>query len=168
LRSLLELRGKIMNPFRDPRHILCGVFLWAAVQLLLWADDPTSMYVALSPIPSLLPAGASGNAVQFEIWDQASGGNQITTEAHTVDTDGGSNISNDSGLPNLLLGRPGGLNPASPARLPTSVRSPIFASRQQPRSPYEPTTLLPEASSTPHSSYSFSRRMRAARHEFAV
>src|SRR5690349_6230431 len=102
-----------MNPFRDPRHILCGVFLWAAVQLLLWADDPTSMYVALSPIPSLLPAGASGNAVQFEIWDQASGGNQITTEAHTVDTDGGSNISNDSGLPNLLLGRPGGLNPAN-------------------------------------------------------
>lgn len=51
--------------------------------------------------------------MQFEIWDQAPGGNQISTEAHTVDTDSGSNISNDSGLPDLLLGRPGGLNPAN-------------------------------------------------------
>ena len=84
----------------------------AACQLL-WGEDPTSRYIALSPIPSLLPASSTGITVQFEIWDQASGGNQISTEAHTVDTDGGSNISNDSGLQDLLLGRPGGLNPSN-------------------------------------------------------
>jgi hypothetical protein len=80
---------------------------------LLRADDPTSRFVALSAIPTSLPASTSGNNVQFEIWDQASGGIQISTEGHTVDTDGGSNITNDTGFAGLLLGRPGGLNPAN-------------------------------------------------------
>jgi hypothetical protein len=59
---------------------------------LVWADDPTSRFASLSPVPSSLPAGTSGNAVQFEIWTQTNGGIQISTDGHTVDTDGASNI----------------------------------------------------------------------------
>jgi hypothetical protein len=76
---------------------------------LLYAEDPTSKFLPLSPLPSSLPASSTGNAVQFEVWDQAAAGTMISTEAHTVDTDAGSNITNDTGFPNLLLGRPGGL-----------------------------------------------------------
>src|SRR5262249_26510558 len=106
----LAAGGRAMKRIRDQRPILCGgehatakllargvvarcfhttvvtVFLLAASQRA-WGDDPTSRYIALPPIPSLLPASSTGNAVQFEIWDQASGGTQISTEAHTVDTD---------------------------------------------------------------------------------
>jgi hypothetical protein len=75
----------------------------------LHAEDPTSRFLPLSPLASSLPASSTGNAVQFEVWDQAIGGSIISSEAHTVDTDAASNISNDTGLVDLLLGRPGGL-----------------------------------------------------------
>jgi len=75
----------------------------------LYAEDPTSKFTPLAPLASLLPASSTSNAVQFEVWDQATGGTMISTEAHTVDTDVASNISNDTGFADLLLGRPGGL-----------------------------------------------------------
>jgi hypothetical protein len=79
------------------------------------AEDPTSRFLPLSPIGSSLPASSSGLAVQFEVWDQASGGAMIFLEAHSVDTDTVSNITNDTGRTDLLLGRgtAGGLLPAN-------------------------------------------------------
>lgn len=80
----------------------------------VWADDPTSRYVSLAPIPTrVLPASTKGTAVQFQIWDAATGGNLISKEDHTVDTDSASDITNDHGFADLLLGRgqAGGLNP---------------------------------------------------------
>jgi hypothetical protein len=43
------------------------------------------------------------------VWDTAVGGAFISAQAHLVDTDAGSNITNDTGFTDLLLGRPGGL-----------------------------------------------------------
>ncbi len=80
---------------------------------LLHAEDPTSKFLPLSSLASSLPVSSTGVAVQFEVWDQAAGGAVIFSEAHTVDTDAGSNISNDTGFVDLLLGRPGGLVPAN-------------------------------------------------------
>jgi hypothetical protein len=81
----------------------------------VWADDPTSRYVSLTPIPTrnLQASSTNGVAVQFQIWDAATGGNLISTEPHTVDTNNASNITNDHGFTDLLLGRGqlGGLNP---------------------------------------------------------
>lgn len=82
--------------------------------LQVYADDPTSRYVRLSPIPTTtLPASSSGIPVQFELWDSATGGTQISVEAHTVDTDANANIINDTGFSDLLFGRPGGLTPSN-------------------------------------------------------
>src|SRR5713226_4700135 len=80
---------------------------------LLHAEDTTSKFLPLSSLASSLPVSSTGVAVQFEVWDQAAGGAVIFSEAHTVDTDAGSNISNDTGFVDLLLGRPGGLVPAN-------------------------------------------------------
>jgi hypothetical protein len=100
--------------------IVFVVLLVVAVVLLApqgaRADDPTSRYVSLAPIPTrFLPASTKGTAVQFQIWDVANGGNPtvdfISKEDHKVDTDAASNITNDTGFADLLLGRPGGLNP---------------------------------------------------------
>jgi hypothetical protein len=76
---------------------------------LMYAEDPTSKFMPLSPVASSLPASSTSNAVQFEVWDQATGGSIVFSEAHLVDTDALSNISNDTGFVDLLLGRPGGL-----------------------------------------------------------
>ena len=82
---------------------------------LVRADDPTSRFLPLTRLASSLPSSSTGTAVQFEVWDQATAGTMIFSEAHTVDTDAGSNISNDTGLTDLLLGRGtvGGLAPAN-------------------------------------------------------
>lgn len=80
-----------------------GVFLIFAG--LLYADDPTSKIVHLQPLASKLLASSSGTAVQFEVWDQATVGNKIYSESHNVDADSSSNITNDTGFPDLLLGR---------------------------------------------------------------
>ena len=82
---------------------------------LVRADDPTSRFFPLSRLASSLPASSSGQTVQFEVWDDATAGTMIFAESHTVDTDAGSNISNDTGLSDLLLGRGtvGGLVPAN-------------------------------------------------------
>jgi hypothetical protein len=98
--------------------VFFALFVFAVVLLApkrVWADDPTSRYVSLTPIPTRnLPASSTnGVAVQFQIWDAATGGNLISTEPHTVDTNNASNITNDHGFTDLLLGRgqPGGLSP---------------------------------------------------------
>lgn len=75
----------------------------------LRAEDPTSKFLPLSPLASSLPVSTTGNPVQFEVWNQATAGSIIFSEPHTVDTDAESNISNDTGFADLLLGRPGGL-----------------------------------------------------------
>src|SRR5262249_53543496 len=77
--------------------------------------DPTSQFFPLSRFASSLPSSSTGTAVQFEVWDSATGGTMIFAEAHTVDTDAGSNITNDTGLADLLLGRgtTGGLAPVN-------------------------------------------------------
>ena len=82
---------------------------------LVRADDPTSRFFPLSRLASSLPSSSTGVAVQFEVWDQAADGTLVFAEAHTVDTDAGSSISNDTGRPDLLLGRgtAGGLAPAN-------------------------------------------------------
>ena len=81
----------------------------------LRADDPTSRFLPLSPLLTSLPAGSSGLTVQFEVWDQATGGTMVFSETHTVDIDAGANITNDTGRTDLLLGRgiAGGLVPAN-------------------------------------------------------
>ena len=90
------------------RHFLViSAFLLAVV--VVRADDPTSKYVSLVPIPTSLAASSAGIAVQFEIWDNTTAGTLISSQAHTVDTDAASNITNDTGFSDLLLGRPSGL-----------------------------------------------------------
>ena len=74
------------------------------------ADDPTSQYLQVPALSSSLPP-SSIQPVAFEIWDQAVGGGFVSSEAHIVDTDDGSNITNDDGFSDLLLGRPAGLDP---------------------------------------------------------
>ena len=91
----------------------CSSFLLLFVLLAalpLLADDPTSQYVSLSPIPCTLPPSSSALVVQFEVWDSATGGLQVSSETHNVDINGSSTITNDTGFSDLLLGRPGGLN----------------------------------------------------------
>src|SRR5215472_7432342 len=93
-------------------YFLGSLFVLGMMSLVR-ADDPTSKFVSLAPIPSALTASSSGVAVQFEVWDQATAGTMIFSEAHTVDTDASANITNDTGFADLLLGRPTGLNPAN-------------------------------------------------------
>jgi hypothetical protein len=95
------------------RRVFSILVCLLASALAARADDPTSRYVPLSPFPTSLAASSTGVLVQFEIWDSASGGTQVSTETHIVDTDASSNITNDTGFADLLLGRPGGLNPAN-------------------------------------------------------
>ena len=82
---------------------------------LVRADDPTSRFFPLSRLASSLSPSSTGNVVQFEVWDSAAGGTMIVAEPHNVDTDAGSNITNDTGLTDLLLGRgtAGGLAPVN-------------------------------------------------------
>lgn len=80
---------------------------------LLQADNPTSKYLPLSPISTSLPASSTGLAVQLQVWDSLTAGVMIFGESHTVDTDAFAYITNDTGLDDLLFGRPGGLNPAN-------------------------------------------------------
>ena len=90
-------------------------FLVLGMASLVRADDPTSRFFPLSRLASSLSPSSTGNVVQFEVWDSATGGTMIFAEPHTVDTDAGSNITNDTGLSDLLLGRgtTGGLAPAN-------------------------------------------------------
>ncbi len=91
--------------------VLTLVFVIACPKSVL-ADDPTSSYLPVSPLRSFLPP-SSVQSVIFEVWDQAAGGTTVSTEAHLVDTDESSNIANDDGFSDLLLGRPGGLDSAN-------------------------------------------------------
>ncbi len=93
-------------------YVLWSLVLVLACAGLVHADDPTSKFAALAPIASTLAPSSSGLAVQFEIRNQSVGGALIYSEAHTVDTDAGSNIANDTSFDDLLLGRPNGLNAA--------------------------------------------------------
>jgi hypothetical protein len=94
------------------RRLLFTATLVLAMVVAARADDPTSKYVPLFPIPTSLPLSSTGVPVQFEIWDSATGGLFISAQAHMVDTDGASNMTNDTGFLDLLLGRPGGLTAA--------------------------------------------------------
>src|SRR5260370_17171914 len=87
---------------------LLSLVLVLSVGRLLHAEDPTSKFLPLAPLGSSLAASTS-NAVQFEVWDQAVGGSIVFSEAHLVDTDALSNITNDTGFVDLLLARPAGL-----------------------------------------------------------
>src|SRR5260370_14032324 len=94
------------------RRVLFTATLVLALVVAARADDPTSKYVPLFPIATTLPPSGTGVLVQFDIWDSATAGALISSQAHTVDTDAFSNITNDTGFFDLLLGRPGGLKAA--------------------------------------------------------
>ena len=101
----MRLRNRIL-------HLLSWTLALAPV-ILLRADDPTSRHLVLPVLASSLPASTMANAVQVEAWDAASGGSMIFAEAHMVDTEASSLITNDTGFADWLFGRPGGLNPAN-------------------------------------------------------
>jgi len=91
------------------RRVLFVAALVLALGIAVRADDPTSKYVSLGPVATTLPPSSTGITVQFEIWDSATAGTFMSTQSHTVDTNAGGTITNDTGAVDLLLGRPGGL-----------------------------------------------------------
>src|SRR6266851_715586 len=94
------------------RRVLFVAALVLALGIAVRADDPTSKYVSLGPVATTLPPSSTGITVQFEIWDSATAGTVMSTQSHTVDTNAGGTITNDTGAVDLLLGRPGGLSAA--------------------------------------------------------
>src|SRR5258708_36572536 len=95
------------------RRVLFTATLVLALVVAARADDPTSRYVPLFPIATTLPPSGTGVLVQFDIWDSATAGAPISSQAHPGGTGAFSNITHDTGFFGPLPGAPGGLKAAA-------------------------------------------------------